>query len=734
MKRLLVLIMLVIASAFAVPATAQRAMSVDLVSEIADPAPGSTTRIALRMSPRAGWHGYWRNPGQAGRPVVIEWSAPQGVSFGEIAWPAPSRLEVAGLVNYVMPGDYDLVMPMTLPRGIAVGASLPIRASLTWFVCSDGQCSMEKGEVSLSLRVGDGSTPGAGADAIRGAQLSLPRALYGVKSQVSASATSIRLPIRSGVDASKLRVFLEDRAVPVDAVQSSRRDGSAVVVDVATARGVAGTLRGVATDGVHSWSFSTSPVPVEGEAVPSSQVVATAPVAAPSTAAVSSSSAPVASSTPASASAAPSMRAASPMPVAAARAASHPSPVPSMAARTELPGPDAVMLAGVIASALLGGLLLNLMPCVFPILSIKAMSLVRFGESERAARLDAIAYCAGCVATCAGLGVAIVAMRAAGVAAGWSFQLQDPRMVAALLALTVALALNLAGLFEMRLPAGRGGVGASSFGAGAASAFVATPCSGPFMGAALGAAMTLPALAAVAVFAALGLGMSLPFLVLGFVPKARGLLPRPGAWMATFRRVLAVPAALTAAWLAWVLWGQSGPVGLLGMAAACVVVALCLWSVGAGQRGGRDLSWLRALPAAAVVAFVMAVMPVSVGGVSQALASDGSRVRFDEGELERLRSEGRTVFVDFTARWCLTCKVNEGGVLGSDATADMFRRAGVVVMVADWTDGDPAITRFLAGHGRNSIPFYLVYRGGAERPIVLPQILTPAAISTAVGA
>jgi len=293
--------------------------------------------------------------------------------------------------------------------------------------------------------------------------------------------------------------------------------------------------------------------------------------------------------------------------------------------------------------------------------------------------------------------------------------------------------LNLVGLFEMRGPAfsGRSGGRTSSFGAGLASAFVATPCSGPFMGAALGAAMTLPAVTAVGVFAALGLGMSLPFLVIGFVPAARRVLPKPGAWMVVFRRVLAVPVVLTAIWLGTVLIAQSGLSGLLVAVCACAIVGLCLWAVGMRQRAGAGRAWVGGLPAALALVGCVLVMPVSVDGASHAMASDDDRVPFDEARLDALRREGRTVFLDFTAAWCLTCKVNERGALSSSRVRDAFGKQRVVTMVGDWTDGDPRITRYLARHGRNSIPFYQVYSGRAQ-PVVLPQILTARSVESAV--
>jgi len=723
MKRALLMFVALLGMLSAVPAAAEGLTRIDLVSELEDPAPGQTTRIVLRMSPRNGWHGYWRNPGEAGRPVSIDWSAPQGVSFGQPSWPAPVVMSSAGVVSYVMEGDYDLLIPMTLSRDLKPGASLPVRASLTWFVCSESQCSMEKGDVSMSLRVGEGSTPGSGTEVVKGAVMSLPRGLQTVDAVTSDGVVSITLPLGRDVDVGAIHVFFEGDAVPVTAAQTARRVAGGVVVDVATAKDVqASLLKAVASDGRRSWSFTVRVA--RGPVVPPAGR-STAQSPAPSTSASVSTSSPSPNS--------PSRAIAS----ASVSTAIRPDVAASADSMSVVPNATAPSRTGgvwwIVLSAMLGGLLLNLMPCVFPILSIKALALARGSGSSSEARMDAFLYAAGTISMCAGLGIALVVMRSAGMVAGWSFQLQDPRVVAMLLALSLALALNLIGLFEMRGPAfsGRAGGRTSSFGAGLASAFVATPCSGPFMGAALGAAMTLPAVTAVCVFAALGLGMSLPFLAIGFVPAVRRLLPRPGAWMVVFRRILAVPVVLTTVWLGMVLTAQAGPFGLFVAAGACAIVALCLWVVGARQRVGAGSAWVVALPAAFALVGCVLLMPVSVDGASRAMASTSDRMAFDEVRLEALRREGRTVFVDFTAAWCLTCKVNERGALSSSRVREAFGRERVVTMVGDWTDGDPRITRYLARHGRNSIPFYQVYSGHA-RPVVLPQILTAESLETAV--
>jgi thiol:disulfide interchange protein len=339
------------------------------------------------------------------------------------------------------------------------------------------------------------------------------------------------------------------------------------------------------------------------------------------------------------------------------------------------------------------------------------------------------------VLICLALGGALLALRAGGSAAGWAFQLQDPRVILSLLLLITAVALNLAGLFELpalaagdRL-AGRGGVG-GAFWTGALAAFVATPCTGPFMGAALGAALVLPAPVALAVFAGLGLGLALPFLLLGFVPALRRRLPKPGAWMDRFRRLMSVPMFLTALALAWILGRQSGVDGMaLGLAAA-TLLGLALWWV--GRRQGHSRAWLPLVPAALAAIAALLLLPAAAAGPATASAQGVLKSEpFTEARLAALRQEGRPVFVYFTADWCVTCKVNEKGALERAQVAEAFAKGQVAVLVGDWTRGDAAIGRFLEKHGRSGVPLYLYYEPG--KPVeILPQVLTPSRLVSMV--
>jgi len=399
--------------------------------------------------------------------------------------------------------------------------------------------------------------------------------------------------------------------------------------------------------------------------------------------------------------------------------AATPGAVPSGGAAVGSLGGKAVLFA--ILGALVGGMLLNLMPCVFPILALKALHLARAGADERAARRDSLAYAAGAIAGTAALGALLLAIRAGGSAAGWAFQLQDPRTTILLLLLATVITLNLLRTFELPVLAGETNP-AGSFGTGALAAFVATPCAGPFLGAALGTALLLPLAGSVVVFAALGLGLALPFVAVAFIPPLRRKLPRPGPWMARLQRFLAVPMAATAVGCLWLLYRQAGAPALgVGLVAVFALGLLLVWT-GWRQRSGES-NGIAALIAIAVIAAAATIL-VPQRQEAAARVPLGAGV-WSEPAVARQLAAGHPVFVYFTADWCLTCKVNEASSIDRDETRDAFGRAGVKVLVGDWTNGDPAITRFLESRGRAAVPLYLWYEPGKADPEELPQVLTP---------
>ena len=373
-----------------------------------------------------------------------------------------------------------------------------------------------------------------------------------------------------------------------------------------------------------------------------------------------------------------------------------------------------------VIGAIAGGLLLNLMPCVFPILALKALHVSRAGGEPREVTADALAYTGGTIVGTGALGALLLAIRAAGAEAGWAFQLQDPRTIMLLALLAVAITANLLGLFELPVFGGAARP-AGSFGTGALAAFVATPCAGPFLGAALGTALLLPLAGSVLVFAALGLGLALPFVAVAFVPALRRRLPKPGPWMRRLQRFLAIPMGATAIAALWLLDRQAGREALLTGVAISFGILFAAFEAGRLQRRNKRGAWGAALVALALVGGAIVLMPARATSAHQIAGAEP----WSETRAASYVQQGHPVFVYFTADWCLSCKVNEATSIDRDEVRKSFEEAGVKVLAADWTNGDPVITRFLESQGRAGVPLYLWYAPG-KPPEQLPQVLTPA--------
>lgn len=656
----------------------KNAIEASLIAESAVVVPGETVTLALMMQPSEGWHGYWKNPGDSGMETQIAWDLPAGLTAGPIQYPVPERLIIGGLMNYVYEGDYAQLIDVDVPADLAHGTMLPIRARVDYLACTDEVCVPETANVAVDLETGSASGGESNREMFDRFRQALPKPL-GSEAQFELSENRIRLsiPFPAALEIHEPWFFpLTDGAVSYAAEQVFSRVGDALIVEV-DAPPNSGNLDRI--EGVLKLG--------DDNGLSLNAVRGIVPVANPSN------------------------------DLQAEQAA------------------DVSVMVAALLGAVLGGLLLNVMPCVFPILSLKALSLARAGGDERSAKREGIAYTASAVLICFALGAALLGLRASGAAAGWAFQLQDPRVILLLLLLMTAIALNLAGLFE--LPAFNGGGrlaerhGASgAFWTGALAAFVATPCTGPFMGAALGAALVLPTPVALAIFAGLGFGLALPFLLLGFVPALRSRLPKPGPWMNRFRRLMSLPMFLTALALAWVLGRQSGVDGMaLGLAAA-LLLGLALWWF--GRRQGRARAWIPLAPAMATAIAAMLLLPVGLTEPAPQTTQDHLNSEpFSEARLAELQQQEQRVFVYFTADWCVTCKVNEKTALEREEVAAAFAAADVAVLVGDWTRGDAAIGRFLERHGRSGVPLYLYYAPG--KPVeILPQVLTPSRLISMV--
>jgi thiol:disulfide interchange protein len=624
---------------------------------------GETITLALLMQPDRNWHGYWQNPGDAGLPPTLDWNLPKGAKVGAMQFPAPQTLLVSGLMNHVYEHDFAILIPFTLPADAKAGTVLPIAAKAQWLACTTSICVPEEADLQGSVTVGEGA-----ADArFSGWRAALPAPLDRAGTfTATPTGWRIAIPFPAAAKADTPHFFPNaDGLIDYAAPQTFRRKGDLLIVELARAKVPSAEqpvmLSGVLTLGDAGGIALTA----KGGTVPEGGDVVGAAQAGPFTL-------------------------------------------------------SALLFA--VLGALAGGLVLNVMPCVFPILSLKAMALAR-GNAHNA-HVEALAYTAGVVLACLGLGALMLGLRAAGEQVGWAFQLQDPGVVALLLVLAAGITANFAGLYELpglSIERGAGGMGA--FGTGLLAAFVATPCTGPFMAAAMGAALVLPAWAALAVFAALGIGLALPFLLLGFIPSLRRLLPKPGAWMNTFRRIMAVPMALTVLALCWLAWRLGGPTYAAAAIALAVLLVGLLVLVGRAQsKGAAVAKWI--VPAGvALAALALVATPRLAGAGAQMEAGLLDAKPFSEAALAKALRGGKPVFVYFTADWCLTCKVNEGVAIETETTRDAFRKAGVTVLVGDWTRRDDAITRFLTTQGAAGVPLYLWYPAGSAAPQKLPQVL-----------
>lgn len=666
--------------ALAAPPQASELVRPALYAESTTVAPGQTVWTDLHLTIAAGWHIYWKNPGDSGLPTEIDWTLPPGFSAGPIDWPVPERFSVGQIANYGYTGDADLLVPLTPPKDLAADAKPHLAATVKYLVCSE-ICIPGEVPVSLDLASGPGTPDPAEAALFAAARSRLPVAAP-FAAQFVAGKNDLRLVVPAAAMAGMAQptaTFFPDadNAINHSADEKTEQRGSGLEIVLAKATGptaaVPKTLDGVlalrgADGNTRAYRISATPT------------------------------------------------AAAPVPTGG-----------------EMGSWQAVLFAFV------GGLILNLMPCVFPILSLKVLSFATADAGRR--HHHGIAYAAGVVLSFAALGGALLALREGGAAIGWGFQLQSPLVVTLLAYLMLAMGLSLSGVAEFG--AGLSGIGgglaerrglAGAFFTGVLATVVATPCTAPFMGAALGVALVAPAGLALAIFVALGAGMAAPMLAASFVPGAARLLPRPGRWMATLKQVLAFALYGTVAWLVWVLIQEVGPEGSLMALFGLVAVGFAVWVYGrtrfATMRTRRLGGGLAGIGLAAAV--VLAAMLTPAAGRAR-LASDGLAYEaFTPARLAALTAEHKPVFVNLTAAWCLTCIVNERATLDRDAVRATFAAHHVVALKGDWTRQDPEIARFLRSFGRSGVPLYLLYDGNGS-PTVLPQILTEAKVIDAVG-
>lgn len=666
---------------------------VSLVADVRGVLPGQPFALGVRFALDRGWHIYWQNPGDSGQAPRIDWQLPAGFTAGDIEWPYPTQVSAPPVVTY---GYEDAVLlPVTVTPPAAVTGTASLRGTVHYLVCKD-LCLPERAQLALDLPVRDRAEPDpAGQRAIAAARARLPRHLpVAVTAARYENHVYLDWPAAQGGGQTQ---FFPDREGQFrhSAGQTLERVGDRLRLTLTAGKTPFEHLTGVLVD-ARGWD-AAGQVPALAVDVPVRALDAAPPAGEPV----------------------------------------------SAPGRTTA-GMGLALAAGL---ALLGGLILNLMPCVFPVLSVKVLSFIQLAHGDPGrVRRHGLAFLVGVLASFWLLAGLLLALRAAGGGVGWGFQLQSPGFVAAMALLLTAVGLNLMGAFEVGLGLSRLAGGAphpagypGSFLTGVLAVLVATPCTAPFMGAALGFALARPAVEALAIFTALGLGMAAPYLLLAELPGLLARLPRPGAWMVTLRQGLAFPLFATAVWLTWVLGRQSGvdAVGLLLLAA--LGVGFAAWGVGHLQRGSQR-RWLPGavvlvgLGVAAVLGFAAAMRPAARAAAPARDTAATAAIDWQPwsaGRVAELRAAGRPVFVDFTAAWCISCQVNKQVALDTDAVARRFAALRITALEADWTRYDPAITQALAGFGRSGVPLYVYYPpGGAPR--LLPAVLTPAAVLEAV--
>ena len=660
------------------------------------PAAGGTIALGLSQVMQPGWHTYWRNPGESGEPTTLAWTLPQGITASEINWPHPERIPFGELANYGYSNRVLLPVDVTLPAGLVPGTQVTLRVEAAWLACKD-ICVPENATLELTLPVVEGepqANPQWRDDFARAREAQpLKDGPFSARFDVRAGNVTLYFepPAGARIDPEGILFFPFTRGLikaSAPQVPQAAGDGFAMRLppgwrlrdpaQLEATKAIEGVLVVPARDGSPARAFELS---LARGAVPET---ATAPAAA------------------------------------------------------------STSFLEAILFAVLGGLILNLMPCVFPILSMKALSLVHSSQKDRP-WVDGLVYLAGVMVTFAGLAGVLLWLRSLGEDVGWGFQLQSPLSVAILAYVLALVGFSLSGLFTLGTSlqgTGQGLAGKSglvgTFFTGVLAVVVAAPCTAPFMGVAMSFAFTQSAPVTIAVFLALGFGLALPWVLFSAVPALVRLLPRPGDWMERFRQFLAFPMYGAVAWLVWVLSQQVDPEGLFRVMIGIVLLGLGAWAFGNLQQRASLIGFVLFVGGLAGAAGLLA-MPFGAPRALQAAAAGeegASSHAFSEPytatRLEALRAEGKPVFVNLTAAWCVSCLYNERVALSTEAVRKAFSETGTVYLVGDWTNRNAEISALLRQYGRDGVPLYLYFPAGGGDPIVLPQLLTESIVINAV--
>lgn len=656
--------------------------TVELVSDVQSIQPGATFRVGLLFRLEPGWHIYWKNPGDSGQPPRLTWNLTENFKAGEIEWPAPKRLPVGPLLDYGYEGVVLLPVPIETTRELRQSDHHTLSANLRVLVCRE-TCMPGKATLSLTLPV----------------RTAAPQATPAYRELFASAAAARPKPLpadwRISATQSKSAIDLSLNGVPESAIPSFIPARPNMIENAAPQH--------LATKAGKLQLTLKRPADAVGEVQKLEGLLLT-----------EQSGRPVAYAIEAQVSAAPGSQPGGVIP----------APTPSRS------------LLGILALAFGGGLILNLMPCVFPVLSIKVLGLLDHAHGDRKTiQMGAVFYTAGVLVSFWVLVAVLLGLRSAGRSLGWGFQLQAPGFVAFLICLLFVLALSLIGTFEIGTSLmGAGGnltergKYSSSFFTGVLAAVVATPCTAPLMGVAVGFALSQSAAVCTLVFTSMAIGLASPFLLLSLFPALNRFLPRPGVWMETLKQVLAFPVFLTVIWLLWVLGQQVGINQVAILLVALLVLSVAGWMAGRWPRSRLAKAAAIILGLGATIYSSTTLTPVEAGTVRSSTAPSNLKWEpFSPEKLAEYRAAGKPVLIDFTAAWCLTCQVNDRVVFHSPQVEQHLNNSDIALLRADWTSYDPKITEFLATFGRSGIPFYVVYGAGPNSPpTMLPDgLLTP---------
>jgi thiol:disulfide interchange protein len=688
-------------------------IKVGLVSEQGYLVAGETAQLALRLLPDEGWHTYWKNPGDTGLPTRVIWQLPEQFRAGNLEWPVPERIDYQGAVNFGYHGETWLPVSISVPASISSSAinsqgEIALSATAKWLICKD-VCIPGKAELTVVLplldRKLDNIQETASHPLFEEARSKIPRLIY-----TNNAAYAVGEQVDIAVALNELPAFERLPQVFI---------GSAGIVDNFDKPTIKITNDQLHISAKKDYYLEEAPellsvlLVTEAEEGQAQAIEFTARKKA-ALAIVDNSLVNEAVST-------------------------------NTAAAETSAAPISILYALLLAVA--GGLVLNAMPCVFPVLSLKIVSLVESGNHNSVERRrHGIAYAAGVILSFLFIAGLLIALRFAGEQIGWGFQLQSPWFIAFLVYLLFVLGLSLSGFIELgsslqNLGAGLGNKERSSsdwrgsFFTGVLATVVATPCTAPFMGTAMGFALGQSAVVALLIFAAMGLGLALPFLLIAFIPFLANALPKPGNWMIRLKEFLAFPIYLTVIWLLWVFSRQTGGDAVALMLVGLVLVALALWIW--RQTQFRDDAFMsRAVAAFILVAAIILALYAASVERNDIVLTDTATVESDAQEytperLQQALDNGEAVFVNMTADWCITCKVNERIALGTNKVKNAFATQSITYLKGDWTNSDPVITEYLATFSRNGVPLYVYYAPG-KTAVVLPQILTPSIVIDAI--